>query len=148
MTDIQRVAALEGTVVDLPSLSANFPLTSSPEVFRDNVVQTLKTLLQDGIYSVTIEGREGIGKTTVLSHFARRNSTTAISIFISSANRLSRDIDLIRNDLANQVYWAATGNTLDRSSFTPELLKAYYADLQHKAKQRKSPFYFIVDGVD
>jgi hypothetical protein len=149
MQDVREVIpSLGGTVIDLPALSLNFPAPHLPEVFRDNIVQTLKTLLEENVYCATIEGPEGIGKTTVLSHFARRFPSFTISIFVSSANRLSYDPDLLRSDVAGQVYWATTGNILERSQNAPELLKAYYSELQHKAKQRKQLYYFVVDGID
>jgi hypothetical protein len=108
----------------------------------------LKTLLQEDVYAVAIEGKEGIGKTTVLSQFVRKTPAAAISIFVSAANRLSYDADLIRMDIAVQVYWALNNDVLDRSRYDPALLKIYYADLQRQAKQRKATVYFIVDGVE
>jgi hypothetical protein len=76
-------------VVDLPSLSVNFPPTFQAEVPRANIVSTLTNLVVESVYAAIIEGPEGIGETTVLSQFARRHSSNAISIFITSANRLS-----------------------------------------------------------
>jgi hypothetical protein len=137
-----------GTIVDLPDQSLNFPPAPSPEIIRDYVVNTLRSLLQDDIYATAIEGAEGIGKTTVLAQFARKHPTTAVSLFISASNRMSYDPDLIRLDIATQVYCAATGSVLDRSNFDPALLKSYYLELQYKAKLTKSLIYFIIDGID
>lgn len=136
------------TPVDLPLLSANFPLPPDPEVMRSNVINTLRSLVQGSIYAIAIEGRDGIGKTTVLSQFARRFPETAVSIFISAANRLSSDIDLIRYDIATQIHWILNNTVLQRSEYDPLLLKTYYSDLQRHAKNSKSPIYFVVDGLD
>ncbi len=54
----------------------------------------------------------------------------------------------MHSDITRQVFWAATGEVLDRSKYDPALLKTYYVELQHKAKQRKQQIYFIVDGID
>jgi hypothetical protein len=144
---VQEVQQL-GTIIDLTSLSTNFPVIPHREVLRHNITNKLFTLLQDNIYAVAVEGSEGIGKTTILSEFSRRHAHNTISLWFSAANRLSYDPDLVKSDLTNQVFWAATGDILDRSKYDPALLKGYYIDLQHKAKQRKQLMYFVVDGVD
>jgi hypothetical protein len=136
------------TVTDLATLNPNFPPPPHPEVLRNNVVNTLKNLLQDTVYAATIEGPEGIGKTSVLAQFVRRNLSNAISIFTSAANRLSYDADLIRIDVTVQVYWALTGDVLDRARYDPALLKIYYAELQRAARRQKSTVYFIIDGIE
>jgi len=140
--------ALLPTVVDLPALSANFPLALQREVFRDNVVNTLKSFVNQGVYAAAVEGPEGVGKTTLLSQFVRRNPLTALSIFVSAANRLSYDADLVRNDVTIQVYFAITGEVLPRATYDPALLKTYYADLQRTARKRSVPFYFVIDGIE
>jgi hypothetical protein len=147
VTSIIDAVQVSGSIVDLPSLSVNFPLPNSPEVFRDNISQALRTLLED-VYLVAVEGSEGAGKTTVLSHFAREHPNNAITLFISAANRLSCDSDLIRADIAKQVYWAATGEVLEPSRLAPDLLKTYHYELQRKAKQKKEIFYFLIDGLE
>ena len=66
-----------GTVVDLVSLSANFPAVPQPEVSRENVVNTIANLVQENIYAAAIEGLEGIGKTTIpvsYTHLPSRKS--------------------------------------------------------------------------
>jgi hypothetical protein len=139
---------LTPTVVDLPSLSINLPPAPQPEILRASTLNTLKTYVQDKVYAVAIEGVEGSGKTTVLSQFVRRNSSNAISVFISAANRFSYDAELIRQNITNQVYFAATGNMLNRDKYDPALLKTYCLELQQLVKRRKSLMYFVVDGID
>lgn len=135
-------------VVDLPLLSANFPPAVPAEVRRDNIVNTLSNLVVDSVYAAAVEGVEGIGKTTVLSQFVRRHNTTAVSLFITAANRLSFDPELIGTDISVQVHWILNGEVLDRNRYDPALLKSYYADLQRIAKQRRCPIYFVVDGIE
>jgi hypothetical protein len=135
-------------VVDLPLLSANFPPLFPAEVSRDNVVNTLRNLVGESVYAAAIEGLEGVGKTTVLSQFARRHNATAISVFITAANRLSFDPELIKADISMQVHWILTGEVPDRRGYDPGLLKSYYADLQRIAKQRRGLIYFVLDGME
>ena len=148
MSGLAPAVPVQGVIVDLSTLSANFPSEPTPELFRDNVVSTLKSLLSDSVYAVALEGTEGIGKTTVLSQFVRQTRHTAISSFVSAANRLSFDPDLIRVDVAAQVYWAVTGEVLKSKEYESIPLKSHYADLQRVAKQRKELVYFVVDGME
>jgi DNA-binding transcriptional ArsR family regulator len=136
------------SVVDLPSLNPNFPPTPPNEVSRDNLVNTLRNLVNEGVYAVAVEGADGMGKTTLLSQFVRKHATTSISLVVTAANRFSIDPDLMRTDLAIQVYWALTGDVLDRRTYDPTLLKSYYADLQRLARRKKQTYYFVVDGAD
>jgi hypothetical protein len=147
MSSLQDQVPLIGTILDLVSISANFPSAPQHEILRDNVVNTIKTLVQD-TYSAAIEGPEGIGKTTLLAQFARRNHTSSISLFISAANRFSYDPDLMRLDIASQVHWCISGEPLDRSTYDPALLKNYYSDLQQRARNRRLQIYFLIDGID
>jgi len=114
------------TVVDLPSLNPNFPPTPPNEVPRDNLVNTLSKLVNEGVYAVAIEGADGMGTTTLLSQFVRKHAATCISLFVTAANKFSIDPDLMRTDLATQVYWALTGEVLDRKTGSPrEFVKTF-----------------------
>lgn len=144
---MEELAALHGTIIDLPALSANFPPPPSPELLRENVVNTIDKLLEQH-HGVAVEGPEGAGKTTSLAQFARAHPTTAFSLFISAANRLSSDPDLIRMDLAKQVHWVLTNDVLRSGDYNPSLLKQYYSDLHREARRKKILFFFIVDGLD
>jgi AAA ATPase domain len=134
------------SVVDLTLLSANFPNAPQPELQRDNVVKTLGHLLSGQASVVTIEGPEGIGKTTVLSQLARAHPNTALSV--NAANRLSFDPDLVRLDLLNQAYWILKAEVLPPGPYDPSLLKSCYADLQREARKRQATYFFIIDGIE
>jgi hypothetical protein len=139
---------LTGIPVNLPLLSANFPSLPDAEFPRDNIVSTLKNLLAENTYAVSVEGPEGIGKTTLLSQFVRKTPSAAISLYISPANRLSHDIDLMRLDLTTQVYWILTSEVLAPAQCDPTQLKTHYLNLQRLAKRRNETIYFIVDGLE
>lgn len=133
---------------DLTTLSVNFPPRPRRELYRGNVINTLQSLLGEAIFAASVEGADGMGKTTILSQFVRRFPAAAISLFISPANRLSYDIDLIRLDIATQAHWVLTRKNLRRDQYDPLLLKTYYGDLQRYAKQSKSTIYFVLDGIE
>ncbi len=79
MSTLQDQVAAPGTIVDLVSLSLNFPPAARSEVIRENIVNTLVNLVQDNVYAAAIEGPEGVGKTTILSQFARKHPNTTVS---------------------------------------------------------------------
>jgi len=136
------------TVVDLPSLSTNFPQVPIPELTRDNVVSTIERLLEGTAHGVTVEGDEGMGKTTVLSQFARKQPKHAISVFVSASNKLSSDPDLILQDLLTQVAWILAKEPMKPGAADLSTLKSYYGALQRDARRRDALFYFIVDGAE
>lgn len=136
------------TVVDLASLSVNFPPLPLCELQRDNVVSTIQELFENGARAVIVEGQEGMGKTTLLSQFVRRYPTHAISVFVSAANRLSFDPDLVLQDLLTQVNWSVTKEVLKPASADLSELKSSYLALQRKAKQKKTVYYFVFDGTE
>jgi hypothetical protein len=144
---LEQQVRVEGTVVDLPALSANFPPTVKPELVRENVVSTIRNLL-DELHGVAVEGPEGMGKSTVLAQFAKAHPATAISVFVSSASRLSSDPDLIRMDITKQIHWILEKDVLATGKYDPSLLKSYCSDLHRDARRKKVLYYFIVDGLE
>lgn len=141
--------------IPMPSTlqSANFPYPSNHEVSRESILNTIKNMFTDsmrpdGVYAVAVEGPEGIGKSTLLSQFARRNSFSTISLFVSGANRLSTDFDLMRLDVCSQVLWIVKQELLNRETFDTSQLKTLYWDLQRIAKRNKEPIYFVIDGLE
>jgi ABC-type taurine transport system ATPase subunit len=59
----------EARVLDLTSICRCFPDSPSPEVCRDNLLDTIGKIFEN-IDVVVVEGEEGIGKTTLLAQFA------------------------------------------------------------------------------
>lgn len=139
---------VRATIVDLPSLSVNFPAVPSPELSRDNVLSTLEARFDGGARGIAVEGIEGMGKTTVLSQFARRHPNNAISLFITASNKLSFDPDLILQDLLIQVNWILIREIVKPGPGELSALKSAYVGLQRKAKQQKTLYYFVVDGTE
>lgn len=93
-------------IMDLTKLCSSFPeiasgsaLSSSRVIERDNIIDTIQTILSGETQVVGVEGEEGIGKTVLLAQFANRNSLNTISIFIRPASRWGYDPAVVRYDL-------------------------------------------------
>jgi len=61
-------------LVDLPSICLNFPKPPKNEIRRDNFISTIESFFKGDSNIIFIEGEEGVGKTNILSQFARKHS--------------------------------------------------------------------------
>jgi hypothetical protein len=138
---------LVAEVVDLTTFAPNFPYRPTCEVGRDHILHTLQTLLSRDIGVVTLEGEDGIGKTTILAQFARSLPNNTISVFIRADDRSSYDADTIQRSLLDQVYWACNNERLPWSDVPRAELNQLYGDLQRRARRKGVPHYFVVDGI-
>jgi MoxR-like ATPase len=60
-------------VIDLTKICQNFPSMPSPDINRDNYLETIDKIFLDGVPIIVLEGEEGIGKTTLMGKFALRH---------------------------------------------------------------------------
>jgi ABC-type multidrug transport system ATPase subunit len=61
----------ETEVLNLINICSSFPESLEMEVPRENMVSTLVGQLKRNTEIIVVEGEEGIGKTTLMSQFAR-----------------------------------------------------------------------------
>ena len=64
MTKVEEIKT--AIVMDLPTISRNFPAVPKPEIFRENILSTIESVLEGDVHFVAVEGIEGTGKTTLL----------------------------------------------------------------------------------
>ena len=91
--------------MDLTVVCQSFPEMPQPEIYRENFLDTLETILESGTELVVVEGESGIGKTTLLAQFARRHPDYTLSLFTRSVSRWTCDPEILRFDLCNQIQW-------------------------------------------
>ncbi|MBZ5562259.1 MAG: hypothetical protein LAP13_07540 [Acidobacteriia bacterium] len=145
---MENAGQARAVVVDTTSICANFPLCEGKQIQRDNFIYTFEQILSTQIQVLILEGREDIGKTTVLAQFAKRHGNEAVSVFMRAANRFSYDPAVLLGDLCNQAHWLLrleefSGEILPNESDLCRLL----AELQRRARRRNLNYYFIVDGL-
>jgi hypothetical protein len=139
---------IDAEIVDVTDICKSFPQMSGTQIPRDNYLQLLSAMLGGDLQVVIIEGSEGIGKTTLLSQFAKRNGHKCFSVFIRPTSRFAYDPTILFLDVCDQINWLLHGKELpvqgviDESTYRRLLL-----ELQRRARQRKDNFYFVVDGL-
>jgi len=135
-------------VMDLTVVCQSFPELPEPQIHRENFLDTIDRIFESGTELVVAEGKEGIGKTTLLAQFAARHPNHALSLFIRPT-RWACDPEILRFDLCNQVHWALRQEEL---ASMPDLgdafLRTSWSKLRKRTRYRKETFYFVVDGLD
>src|ERR1035437_9808264 len=146
MSTIEAVTEL----VDLTNICSTFPERPEHEVQRENMISTLLALLKSNMEMVVVEGDEGGGKTTLLAPFARPPSSLSFSLFVRAASHYAWDPIMVAENLHEQIQFAL-GNIQFRKheeADIPSLLRTSITELQRKANFEKTPYYFIVDGLE
>ena len=135
-------------VMDLTTVCSSFPNLSVNPIIRENILNTIDTILGGETELLIIEGEDGIGKTTILAQFAQRYPNTTLSLFVKPTSRWGYDPDILLRDLSEQLTWLLDGRELspeelvDQSYFRNCVLR-----LQKKTRTRKTRYVFILDGV-
>ena len=130
----------------LYDLCTTFPSTPDGEIVRDQHLDTFDRVLQNSIDILVIEGDSGIGKTTLLSQFAKQHPRTAVSSFVSTKARHKYDPVALRIDYSAQII-----SILDPTRIvTPsEERDGVLQSLLQRLKRRhaRNRIYFILDGL-
>jgi hypothetical protein len=124
--------------------SASLPDEPSPFVARDNILDTIDVILSGQITAVVVSGPDDIGKTTLLSHYAKRHASGCISLFLTS-QKMSYEINRVISDLVVQCRVALGDEpAIEKTGNYVEL-----ATLVHRLglRNRRSVLRFIVDGL-
>jgi len=117
-------------------------------VERDNILDTLEMMFEE-TELISVEGDEGIGKTTLLAQFAIRHNTDSISAFIKPSNKWGYDPDIIRYDLCNQLSWILSKEEIkDPESANESFFRNCILKLSRRARIENKKYYFIIDGLD
>jgi len=134
-------------VMDVTTVCRSFPQISSPQIQRENILETIDTTFDGDTQLLVIEGREGIGKTTLLTQFAKRYPNQTFSLFITPTSRGTYDPHFLMLDLCNQIYWALHQEELrDPNQIDDGFLRMSIFHLQPRTRQK--PYYFLIDGLE
>ena len=135
-------------VLDLTAICQSFPETPEPSILRDNLLDTIDTIFWGGIELVAVEGVDGIGKTILLTQFARKHPNHALSLFIRPTSRWAYDPGLLRKDLCNQLNWVLHNEELLNGEVPEDaVLRDLLSRLLRRARRKGELFYFLVDGL-
>lgn len=147
--------------IDLTRVCSSFPEIATTNIgcdncgeneviIRDNIIGSIDKFFNSGTQIVTIEGEPGIGKTYLLSQFAKKYSTKTISLFIRATTKIGYDIDILKLDLINQLYSFLEQTydvDLNDKELNDFLIKSCIMKLT-RFTQKNNLYYFVIDGMD
>ena len=135
-------------IVNTTTICSTFPRFHSPQVNRDNFIHAFEEILGGEVDVLLVQGKEEIGKTTVLAQFARRHPDRCLSVFVRSSNRFSFDPAIVLSDLCNQAHWLLFRRECpDQPPADESELRRLLFELQRRARRTAGSFYFVFDGL-
>ena len=133
-------------VTPLHEICTTFPLPPEREIEREHHLETIERVFAGPVDLLVLEGDDGIGKTTLLSQFARLYPDRAISSFVTSMPRYGYDAQELRRDYSAQIL-----SIVDpQRPFSPEDMRdGVLQNLIQKLKRhhRRQKIYFLLDGL-
>jgi hypothetical protein len=137
----------EEEVMDITVVSRSFPQTLHPQVYRENILDTIDTIFEGDTQLLVIEGGEGIGKTMLLTQFAKKYPNQTFSLFIKPTSHWTYDPSFLLLDLCSQIYWALYQKELhELNQIDDGFLRVSIFHLQ--SRTRRKPYYFLIDGLE
>lgn len=130
----------------LHDLCTTFPPQPDHEIHRDHHLETFERVFAGPVDLLVLEGDEGIGKTTLLSQFAKRYPNRTISSFVTPMRYYGYDTKSLWRDYSAQILAIVD----PRESFSSEdggdgVLQSLIQKL--KQRHRKDTYYFLLDGL-
>lgn len=136
-------------MVDLTEIARDFPRLPEDHIQRENILETIERTFESGVDLISVEGQDGIGKTTLLAEFAARNADRTLSLFIRPISPLAYDPDHMLLDLCNQLHWLLYKKDIDDlTTVTQSLVGKYILELEKLARVSRHLYYLVIDGLD
>lgn len=138
--------------LDLTKYSLTFPSLPEPQLSRGNLVRWLHDRFTSERKVIVVQGPDGAGKTTLLAQFVRTYSDRCFSFFVGADiwASSSRQFLLEMCTQMQKVIGSRDGEIDDSLSDDElkQLFATFYRRAAREARKKKSPFYFVVDGLD
>ena len=130
----------------LYELCTTFPTSPTREIPRDQYLDTFERVTAGSVDLLVLEGDGGIGKTTLLSQFARRHPRTAVSSFVTPMPRYGYDPTTLRRDYVSQLLSVLyPKKTFPHRDERDGMLQTLIQKLKRRHTNRG--IYFILDGI-
>lgn len=118
------------------------------EVERDDLVSTIELAVSDPRVSFFfVEGEDGIGKSTLISQFVRRNKENCIALFVDPINAHACREDALFLDLLQQVSFFLNGEPYVGDFERSDLIRLLER-LPYQLPKKSNPIYFVLDGFE
>jgi hypothetical protein len=139
------------TIIDLSYFSVGFPNKTWKDLIkRGNYSESIISILEEGENILFLSGNSGIGKTTLLAQFCRKNSSNSISVFFNQFHNLDLTIDYLRLNITSQINFILNPkNTHSTEEYvSAEQYRRSLMNLKKKFKNSKNVVYIIIDGLE
>ncbi len=128
------------------SFCAYFPEDPSPYVDRENIVDSIISLLSGDISILLIEGS---GKSTALKSFLKANESSTFCIFLRPSFKRDYDPDSVAAAIYKQITWFVRGEEVRIVGVVSNIaLQDAIMQLSRKLRKNSSVAYFIIDGLE
>jgi len=134
--------------LDLTYLSINFPAIIQSPLDKSNYIDAIERYLSDDNKMVFVSGIQGVGKTYLLSEFARKNKATTVSIFVNNRDKSTYDPRNVELDLSNQICYLLNKYELEESNYNTGHLRSFNIGLKRYIKKTNKRIYFLFDGLE
>jgi hypothetical protein len=136
-------------LVTSATFSYAHPSPPANEVAHENYIRTLVKTLASAkrINAITVEGPEGIGKTTLLAQFSRSLPNQCVSLFVEDDDRSTFDPDCVRLNVSRQAHWILHQSQLQARGVDQETYQGYLDRLQGITRRKRTPVYLLLDGL-
>ena len=136
-------------IMDLTRICETFPEEPSPNILRNNVLDTVDLVFGQGTRILVVQGPDGIGKTTLLRQFAIRHADNCFALFARPSSRITYDPGAIQSDLCNQLTWALEGRELPDCQYVDDqFFLVQLRRIARNARKTRNLYYFVLDGLD
>ncbi|NYH46583.1 hypothetical protein [Xanthomonas arboricola] len=142
---VDEALMTEKNLISLEPLFGKVPQLPADFIERSHYLDSLKELSKSEDVVVLVDGEQGAGCTTLLSHFCRSNPRSTLSLFIRPTTKLSYSVDYLRQLLGEQLWEFVTGQPspselIDEGQFRRLILSA-------RKRIKKNKLFIIVDGL-
>lgn len=134
--------------LDLTAYSINFPSVIADGLDRSNFINLIKDNFSDENKIIFVDGKQGVGKTYLLSKFAKDNSNNCISVFVNNRDRSSFEPRNFEFDISNQLNMLLYGKEIDDNAFETDKIIIHSIIFKRHLSKTKKPFYFVFDGLE
>lgn len=139
---------IETSVLANPSDLSCFPAPEvKNEVLRDSLLTTTEQLIDSDERLIILTGGEGMGKTTIISQFVKRNSKNTIAVFINAVNKISYCEENILLDIYRQISFYLNGIDEQIDTFEAKDFNRRLYLLESSLKRDGKKLYFAIDGL-
>jgi hypothetical protein len=140
--------SIDPVVIDSTTLCQSFPVLGQGALPREHLIQAIDMVFEGGTEAISVEGQEGLGKTTILALYAQSQRQNSVSVFLRPSSRWTSDPDVVVLDLATQLEWLLTGEVVGQEySATPASLRKLFHQVGKKALLARRKFVVVVDGL-